>query len=103
MTFSKTARILKRSEFRYLAKNGKRRSGYYLQAHILPSRHPKLGLTVSRRFGKSNLRNRFKRLVREAFRTSSLPNIQINITPQKNALSATFKEIKEELLSLTER
>jgi ribonuclease P protein component len=63
----------------------------------------KLGLTVSRRYGKANKRNRFKRLVREAFRISQHelpPCLHICVRPRSASQEATLAEIREELLTL---
>ena len=50
--------------------------------------HPRLGVSASRRLGGAVVRNRWKRLVREAFRLtrSQLPNgIDLIVIPRPNA------------------
>ncbi|XZE45476.1 ribonuclease P protein component [Pirellulaceae bacterium SH467] len=48
---------------------------------------PRLGISVSKRVGNSPVRNRWKRLIREAFRKqrSQLPPLDFVIRPKKDA------------------
>ncbi len=63
-----------------------------------PSR---LGITVTKRFGKSHERNYFKRIVREIFRTSAVPSgLDLVVRPRLLAKEANFHDIKEEFYQL---
>lgn len=60
----------------------------------------RLGITASSRYGNAVERNRFKRLVREAFRTSFsrlLPSQEIHVVPRQLAKNARLRDIQEEI------
>lgn len=103
--FSKLSRLLKRCDYKRLYHHGSSVAGKYIIVDCLQgaTQFPKLGITVTKKFGKAHDRNRFKRIVREAFRQaqSSLPqDIEINIRPRMLAKHATTPLILEELLTL---
>jgi ribonuclease P protein component len=67
--------------------------------------HARLGLSVSRRVGGAVVRNRWKRLLREAFRLTrlSLPaNLDLIVVPRPGA-SPTLSGLSESLVRLAKR
>lgn len=86
--FLKSSRLVKRREFGKVSKYGFRRSGKWIFLEILPKKEgsSRLGITVTKKFGLSHERNRFKRLVREAYRTLSpiVPCIDFIVRPRGN-------------------
>ncbi len=86
--FPKSARLLTSSHYKILHRNSRRLLGERIAIDLRQGRpsSAKLGLTVSKKFGKAHERNRFKRVVREAFREllAVLPNdLEINISPRQ--------------------
>jgi ribonuclease P protein component len=66
--------------------------------------HCRLGLSVSKRVGNAVVRNRWKRLIREAFRTSQseLPDgFDLVVLPQRNVDVRTVSHLEQSLKNLT--
>ncbi|HEX2579363.1 MAG TPA: ribonuclease P protein component [Rhabdochlamydiaceae bacterium] len=101
MQFPKSRRLRSRDEFRRIKKYGKKMTGHVLIFDVLIEKFPYrlLGISVSKRFGNAIRRNRFKRLIREAFRLQQyrLPlGLVIHVSPRPNAAMPTFQEVLED-------
>lgn len=103
--FPKSARILTNSHYKFLQRNSARHQGETIQVNYRQGRSstPKLGITVSKKFGKAHDRNRFKRVVREAFRElmPSLPlDLEINVSPRNKGIPLSKQAILLQLQNL---
>jgi ribonuclease P protein component len=105
VTFPKILRLLTRKEFLRVSARHKRLHGNFLviEMHRKREGETRLGITVTKRFGNAPQRNRFKRLVREAFRhhRSELPpGLDLVVRPRSAALDATYEQVASEILQL---
>ncbi len=95
--FPKSARVLRRAQFQGIRQQRRQHVGgnVIIEYRRQPTTNsPKLGITVSKRYGKSHERNRFKRVVREAFRElrAQFPSdVEVNVSPRNfKSLLTTF-------------
>lgn len=61
--------------------------------------HARLGITVTKKYGDAHQRNRFKRVVREAFRLSPAlrsASLDFLIRPRSLAKSASMHQVQQE-------
>jgi ribonuclease P protein component len=102
LKFPKDARLKSKQDFQRVVREKKRLVGRFLCIDYKRSRSPRLGISAAKRYGSSPERNRFKRLVREAFRQSypHLPPMDLNVVPRQCAKKANCQEIMNELRSL---
>ena len=96
-------KLKKRSDFLRVSKQGSRLVGKYICIDYRKAGRLRFGITASTKFGNSPERSRFKRLVREAFRTSRLQlpqGFEFNVIPRQKAKEAKMGDIRDEWLRL---
>jgi len=101
-TFSKSARLRKRSEFLRLSRIGKKiHSPNFVVIYESNERgESRLGITVSGKVGNAVVRNQIKRLVREFFRRRRqelLQDLDILVIAKKSAADISSAQIEIEL------
>lgn len=108
LAFPKAHRLLKRREYRFMNYQAQRLVGRFLMIRVKRNRlhRTRLGVSASRKFGKAHIRNRFKRCIKEIFRTTYFQleeGLDIAISPRSEAVNASYREMEREfLLSLNE-
>lgn len=103
--FPKQIRLRTKKEYQYLTRTGTRIFGNLIVMDYRIGLHSttKLGITVSKKYGKAHMRNRFKRVIREAYRSSYAeipPYLEVNIFPRLPATKISRDAIVSELRTL---
>lgn len=96
--------LLRKSEFDrvFAARSSAANASITVYALANDVSHPRLGLVVSRRVGNAVARNRWKRLLREAFRLSQneLPAYDLVCLPRA-AVPPSLEALRRSLVELT--
>lgn len=110
LRFPKRLRLLRASEFErvFATRNSVGNAHFVLYGAANEVGFARLGITVSRRVGNAVARNRWKRLLREAFRLSqhALPNLDfvcVVRAPTPPALAQLMAKISESASRLERR
>ena len=101
LTFPKESRIRKKSEYRQFLSRPFFKGRYVLIYYFNNHRRPKLGITCSKKFAANAcVRNRFKRIAKEAFRLTECPYpLSLHLLPLQKAVKATMTDIQQDLIS----
>ena len=105
--FPKSARLLRRADYRKVYSEGRRRNLDWLVAFLLPTGRAdsRVGLTVPASLGGAVVRNRIKRRLREAVRRNRSaigPGWDIVLQPRAALLAQEFGTIHETVRRLFE-
>jgi ribonuclease P protein component len=97
-TFSRELRLLTPAQFKSVFSNPIKASSAEITLLAIPNseQHPRLGLTVAKRFVKrANQRNRIKRVIRDSFRLHQhdIPSIDIVVLVRNGVMEMENAEL----------
>jgi ribonuclease P protein component len=102
LSYPKEARLRLQRDFREVRARGRRRSLSLIVVRVLGTDRgrARLGLASPRWYGDAVRRNRFRRLVREAFRSvrARLPSVDLLVEPRRDRPVPTLEGISRDLL-----
>ena len=105
----KEEKLLNKGQFDLVFENGSSAGNKRIVIHWADNGlgHPRLGLVVSTRYGNAVQRNRFKRRIREIFRThkNEIGARDVVVLPSKRpeARDSTYEELADSFLKLLTR
>ncbi len=121
LSFPKKRRLASNRQFKAVLDHGRRTGDYLLTLYAAPNTcgYPRLGVSVGKSAGNAVVRNRLKRLLREAFRRSQdrippgfdyvlmvSPRLARSLkqapTERRSLASLTLRQVQESFLSLIE-
>jgi len=108
-TFPKCERLQRNYEFRRVYERGRRREGRFVVLYVLDNAAAggrAFGVVTSRKVGGAVVRNRARRLLREAYRLNKhklKPNLQMVAVARAAIRGKPFREIEATLLDLFEK
>lgn len=107
----KTRRLAKRREFVSVYEKGRKYFSRSLVVFVAPNDlpHSRIGITATRKLGKANIRNRFKRWTREVYRKRRVDlgldarsvDVVVNVKP--SAAEVSFADYRREFETLLQR
>jgi len=101
-------RLLLRADYLRCYRSGRRRQGALVALYLIPNPlgHPRIGVTTSRKVGKSVVRHRLKRWIKETYRRwagrAELAPLDLVAHLKVEARSASFGDVRRDLLVLLE-
>jgi ribonuclease P protein component len=105
--FPRSARLRLRGEFSRVMREGRVYPGAQCVVRIRPNEDgcARLGIAAPRKYGNAIRRNRFKRLVREAFRAiqKELGAVDVFVAPRRGLVEPELEALRRDLLTAPER
>ncbi|MCB1033995.1 MAG: ribonuclease P protein component [Acidobacteria bacterium] len=108
-SLKRAERLSRSAEYQHCYRSGRRLYGTAVNLHFRESENggPRLGITASRKVGKSVVRHRLKRQIREVFRRwphrRQLPAVDLVIHLKPGAGDLSFRQVRSEVEGLLGR
>jgi ribonuclease P protein component len=104
----KNHKVRKNAEFRFIYRRGKSFSNHLLVLYVYKSRKNinRIGISVSKKVGKSVTRNRVKRLIKESYRLNNselIKGYDLVFIARSAASEKNYNEISDAIKNLLKR